>query len=156
MKKTITIIVILVALGAIAYGVYGVSPKNNVEKVATDPCGVDLRAAFLNDAPFSMTETEVATTILTQYLEALKKLTACPTIGITNYNITYVGNIREVKGDFMADVKFDFKPISITENTLISAEARVDGEWIRDKQAGLGIIRASGTGTTTVSYRLAI
>src|SRR3989344_2586838 len=107
MKKTITIIVILVALGAIAYGI---SIKNKKPPVAVDSCGVDLRAAFLSDAPFSMTETEVATTILTQYLEALKKLTACPTIGITDYNITDVGNIREVKGDFMADVKFDFKP----------------------------------------------
>lgn len=153
MKKIIIIIVSLLVLGAIAYGL---SVKFEKKKVVADPCGVDLRAAFLNDVPFSMTETEVATTILTQYLEALKKMPACPSVGITDYSIISVGNIREVKGDFMADVKFDYKPISITENTLKSAETRVDGGWIRDKQAGLGIIRSSGTGTTTVSYRLAI
>ncbi|MEK7607491.1 MAG: hypothetical protein AAB484_01005 [Patescibacteria group bacterium] len=153
MKKTIIIVVLLIALGAIAYGV---SIKNKKKEVVVDPCGVDLRSAYLTDAPFSMTEKEVATTILTQYLEALKKLTTCSIYGITDYSITYVGNIREVKGDFMADVKFDFKPISVTENTLKSAEAKVDGEWIREKQATLGIYRTPGTGTTTVSYGLAL
>ncbi len=153
MKKIITIVVVLVALGAIAYGI---SLKTEKKKAVADPCGVDLRAAFLSDVPFSMTEREVASTILTQYLEALKKLNTCPIYGITDYNITTIGNIREVKGDFMADVKFDFKPVDLKQNTLDTPETKADGEWIRGKQATLGIIRNAGTGTTTVSYRLAI
>ncbi len=152
MKKTIITIVCLAVLGAVAYGL---SAKDSKKKMAVDPCAVDLRAAFLSDAPFSMTETEVATTILTQYLEGLKKL-SCPIYAITDYKITDVGNIREVKGDFMADVKFDFKPADLKQNTLDTPETKTDGNWVRGKQATLGIIRSPGTGTTTVSYRLAI
>ncbi|MEK7163472.1 MAG: hypothetical protein AAB775_02085 [Patescibacteria group bacterium] len=155
MKKTATIIVALMALGAIAYGI-SAADGGKKEKTATDPCAVDLRAAYLTDVPFSMTETEVATTILTQYLEALKKLTDCPIYAIFDYSITDVGNLREVKGDFMADVKFDIKPVNLEQNTLDTPETKIDGEWVRGKQATLGIYRASGTGTTTVSYGLAL
>lgn len=155
MKKTIITIIILVLVGVLAY-VAVTFGKKEEKKVAVDPCAVDLRAAYLTDAPFSMTEKEVATTILTQYLEALKKLEGCPAYQISDYSITSVDNIREVKGDFMADVKFDFKPTDLASNEFDSPETNVDGEWVRNKQATLGIVRAPGTGTTTVSYGLAI
>ena len=152
MKKTITIIVILVALGAVAYGISATRKK----AVAMDPCGVDFTSTFVNDAPLSMTETEVATTILTQYLEALKKVTGCPAYLITDYKIVSVGNIKEVKGDFTAEVKFDILPFDMAQNTLKTPESIVEGDWIRGKQARLGIIRYPGQATSTVSYRLAI
>jgi len=155
MKKTIITVIVLVLIGVLAYVAVTFGKKED-PKVAVDPCAVDLRAAYLTDAPFSMTEKEVATTILTQYLEALKELEGCPAYQILDYNITTVDNIREVGGDFMTDVKFDFKPTDLTSNKFGSDETKIDGEWIRNKQATLGIVRAPGTGTTTVSYGLAI
>jgi hypothetical protein len=152
MKKTIILIGVLVLLAGAVYGISKVARK----KVAIDPCGVDLRSAYLTDVPFSMTEKEVATTILTQYLEALKKVDRCPAYQISDYQITSVGNIREVKGDFTADVKFDVKPVYLEKNTLDTPETKLDGEWFRGKQATLGILRAPGSGTTTVSYGLAL
>ena len=154
MKKTIITIIVLVLIGVLAY-VATVFNKEE-KKVAVDPCAVDLRAAYLTDVPFTMNEKEVATTILTQYLEALKKMDTCPSLNISEYAITYVGNVRQVKGDFMADVKFDFKPTNLEANTFDTPETNVDGEWIRNKQATLGIYRAPGTSTTTVSYGLAL
>ena len=155
MKKTITIIAALVILGGLAYGI---SVWNGNPKVTSgDPCGVDYRSTFLYDVPWTMTEEEVARTILTQYLDGLKMLTSCRQYVISEYDITFVGDIERVGKDFEAGVKFDVKPVYMEEFTLDTPETKTDGAWVRGKQAKLGIIRSPGSvGTTTSSYQLAI
>lgn len=154
MKKTIAIILGLLIIGAIAYGIS--LSRGQEQKVAVDPCAVDFKATLLIDVPNTLTEEDVARTILTQYLEGLKALSACPAHVISDYVITYVGNVKHVESNFMVDAKFDVKPTFVDQFVLDTPETTADGEWVRGKQATLGVIRAEGSSTSTASYRLAI
>ena len=155
MKKPIAIIAILAVLGGIAYGL---SSWNSDPKIVSgDPCGVDYASAFIYDIHWTIPEADVARMMLTQYLDALKELDACPRYQISDYEITFVGDVERIGKDFEAGVRFDIKPVDMEAFELDTPETTVDGEWVRGKQATLGIIRSPGSvGTTTSSYQLAI
>ena len=151
-KKIIWIVVFVLVAIFVFFGINDWQKKNVPN---AHPCVIDFAKTFMYGASTSTSQRVIATTLLSQLLEQYKVTPDCPTLGITDYQITAIGKPVQVKTDFTVSTTFDVVPQSKDKTLWAMASTTWDGNWIRGEHVNLGITNVSTT-TKSQSYRLVV
>lgn len=143
-KKGIFIgIGVIIAIALIAWGL---SMLNKPEKVAVNPCSIDIRATIYQHPATStpLTRSQVARVMFEQFFSAYKVMPDCANSALSDFKLISVGLSEDRAGGFTIPITFDIKPLDIAKSGWASSspEARIDGEWIRGKKGVLSITQA--------------
>ncbi len=152
-KKIIWAVGVIVVLVLIAFGVNYWESQANPQADA-HPCAINFVQTFVFNVATSTPQSTIARELLTQLLNEYKRVTGCPTLGMTDYSITSIGKPTQVKNDFTIPVSFDIVPLSKSQTVWAIASTTWDGIWIRGERANLGIQKVSTT--TLPAYRLVL
>ncbi|MFA6095353.1 MAG: hypothetical protein WC767_00710 [Candidatus Paceibacterota bacterium] len=138
--KIIYIVGIIIVVAAAAYG---------AEKLKLfskeDPCVLPFQAVVFEDTSKLLSKEAAAEKLLAQFLTAYTATPRCYTYGVKDWKIAKVGKATDVGPDFTIPVSFDLIPLSAEKTLWKTPETEADGEWIRGKEATLGIRAASST-----------
>ena len=137
-KQKILILAALVIIVFVGFWIYDSQESKSVEsQAALHPCAINFLSTFVENATTTNKET-IATTLIDQLLSAYEQIPNCPALGISDYSVTSVGNIKNVQGDFTADTVFNILPISKSQTAWTTARDYVERRLDRRQRNTFG------------------